>query len=203
MNDLSATESMAPALQAALDDSRVREIEKQVLESWSELATIAIRFRDQELWRFVPRPGSDVGFHSFDDWLVDAAPCSRATVYRGMGVLSALPDVATEELRQIEIGNAVLLTQLSSGVRRDPEVLEAAKDSRNSGKLREVVHRKFKDQHIEMQVEKKCRWDESAWAVIWEEVKLTRDEENDENLSFSSIVELWASERKQARERMR
>jgi hypothetical protein len=120
-----------------------------------------------------------------------------------MGLLSALPELPAEDLKQIEIGNATLMAQLSPEVRKDPEVLEAAKDTRHSDKLREVVRRKHPDQHVDLIIEKKCKFEASAWELIWEEVKQTRVEENDEALGFSSVVELWASERRQAREMAR
>src|SRR4051812_21440690 len=77
--------SVTPTDRARAYDSRVREIDRIVRESWSELAAICIQVRDKLLWRHM-----DVQHESFDAWLLDAAPVCRATVYRGMGVLSVL-----------------------------------------------------------------------------------------------------------------
>jgi hypothetical protein len=149
-------------VQAFADDSRVREIDRQVRESWSELAAICIRVRDKLLWKYLINP-----YTSFDDWLMDAAPVCRSTIYRGMGILSVIAaDVRPEDIAGIEIGNASLLAQLSSGVRQDPEIIAAAKSGRESKKLRQAVRQRYPDQLVELIVEKKLRFTESQWGAI-------------------------------------
>lgn len=169
-------------------DVRVREIDRTVRESWSELAAICIQVRDKELWRMLPAK-----FHSFDDWLIDAAPCCRATVYKGMGVLSVIAkDLSPQEIAGIEIGNAILLSQVSSSVRRDPEVIQAAKSGRSSNKLREIVRTKYPNQHVEAIVEKKLHFTTSQWEKIeaaHEAYKLT-----DEMASLETFLEWCVSE---------
>lgn len=150
--------------QALMDDSRVREIDKVVRESWSELAAICIRVRDSKLWELLP-----IEFHSFDDWLLSAAPVCRATIYRGMGVLSVLAkDLEPADIAQMEIGNASILAYevSSSNVRRDPEVLAAAKGARYSKALRDVVKRKFPSQHMEDVHVEKIVFTASQWDVV-------------------------------------
>src|SRR5437667_4055611 len=100
-----------PQQKAIAYDCRVREIDRIVRESWSELASICIQVRDHALWKLVPRLTVDVAeFKDFDDWLLDAAPVCRATVYKGMGILSVLvKDLSPEQIAGIEIGNARIL----------------------------------------------------------------------------------------------
>lgn len=156
------TKTLDLETQALVDDSRVREIDQTVRESWSELAAICIRVRDRQEWKVLPGK-----YHSFDDWLIQAAPCCRATVYKGMGVLSVIAqDLSPEEISRIEIGNASLLAQVSSKVRRDPEVIEAARSGRHSKKLRATIRAKHPAQHIEDVVEKKLRFTSSQWDII-------------------------------------
>jgi hypothetical protein len=143
-------------------DARVREIDRVVRESWSELAALSIRVRDRQLWALL-------SFHSFDEWLADAAPVCRATIYKGMGILSVLAkDLSPEEIAGIEIGNASILAyEVSSpAVRRDPEVIQAAKSGRHTRKLRDVVMSKYPNQHLENIVEKKLVFSRSAWEKI-------------------------------------
>jgi hypothetical protein len=175
--------AISPREKAILHDRRVREIDQIVRESWSELAAICIQVRDRQEWRLLtrgrPRLDVDREYHSFDDWLMDAAPVCRATVYKGMGILSVLAqDMDQEQIAGIEIGNATLLAQVSAAVRRDPEVIEAAKSGRHSKKLRDVVRKKYPDQHIEAIVEKKLHFTSSQWDVIasaYENYALTND----------------------------
>jgi len=172
-------------------DNRVREIDRIVRESWSELAAICIQVRDKELWRLLPGK-----FHSFDDWLLDAAPVCRATVYRGMGVLSVLAkDLKPEDIAGMEIGNASILAYdvSTSKVRRDPEVIEAAKSGRGTKKLRELVKAKYPEQKIEDVHEEKIRFPESAWMVIEEAFQAYRQFE-DETISLASWIEWMAND---------
>jgi hypothetical protein len=145
-------------------DYRVREIDRVVRESWSELASICIQVRDKALWKLLAS-----SYDSFDAWLLDAAPVCRATVYRGMGVLSVLAkDLKPEDIAGMEIGNASILAYevSSSKVRRDPDVIEAAKSHRHSRKLRDLVQTRYPEQHLEDVVEKKLKFTVSQWERI-------------------------------------
>jgi len=162
---------LTPQEKAEAHDYRVREINRIVRESWSELAAICIQVRDRQEWKLLQCLTLDVNrpFSSFDDWLLDAAPVCRATAYKGMGILSVLAkDLAPEEIAGIEIGNASILAyEVSSpAVRRDPEVIQAAKSGRHSRKLRDVVMSKYPNQHLENIVEKKLVFSRSAWEKI-------------------------------------
>jgi hypothetical protein len=158
-------------------DCRVREIDRIVRESWSELATLCILVRDNREWELLAsRPMLDVdgkeeirGYHSFDEWLADACPCCRSTVYAGMGVLSVLAkDVAPEDIAGMELGNAKILAHevSSSAVRRDPEVIAAAKSGRHTKTLRTLVMNKYPDQLLEDVIIRKLRFPVSAWERI-------------------------------------
>jgi hypothetical protein len=191
---LSAPEMRCPTLdietQATLDDARVREIDQLVRESWIELSAICIRVRDRQEWKYM-----DGEYHSFDAWLVEAAPCCRATAYKGMGVLSVLAkDLGPEQLTGIEIGNASLLAQVSAAVRKDPEVLAAAKSGRHSKKLRDVVKKKFPEQHIEDVTEKKFHFQESRWQIVYDAIMSCRDAYGAPAMSYEEALEAICSE---------
>jgi len=151
---------------ALIHDTRVREIDRVVRESWSELAAICIQVRDKQEWKFLTSRDRR-SFHSFDEWLMDAAPVCRATVYKGMGILSVIAaDLTPAEIADIEIGNASLLAQVSPAVRRDPEIIKAARNGKNSKQLRQTIRTKYASQHIELMVEKKLRFTTSQWERI-------------------------------------
>jgi hypothetical protein len=116
--DLSFSGQLAEV--AVLHDKRVRQIEAQITGAWSELAELAIQVRDHGEWQVL-------GFHSFNSWLLDAAPRSRAMIYSAMGLLEELRDVPMDELRCIGIGAAHVLKKLPRASRARPEILEAAK----------------------------------------------------------------------------
>lgn len=195
------TQSLDLDTQALVYDSRVRELESNYKMLWSEVSALCILFRDRELWKLLPPRltldliGQSVmlPFHSFDEWLLEAAPCCRATIYRGMGILSTLSkDMLPEDIAGIEIGNAAVMAQLSSKIRLDPEIIEAAKDSRHTKKLRETIRRKYANQHVEMIVERKCRFEQSQWEVI--EPKFEAWQVAYPNGRFEEFVEFLCSE---------
>src|SRR5579863_6871368 len=84
-------------------DARARGIERRVKETWVELAEICTAVRDTELWR-------EGGFSSFGAWLLNACPTSRSYAYAAMGVRDELAEIPTEELKQIPLGNASILS---------------------------------------------------------------------------------------------
>jgi hypothetical protein len=182
---------LTPKEQALTYDSRVREIDRIVRESWSELAAICIQVRDKMLWKELPGK-----YTSFDAWLLDAAPVCRATVYRGMGVLSVLSkDVSPEDIAGMEIGNASILAYevSSSKVRRDPEIVAAAKSHRHSKKLREVVKTKYPEQHLEDVVEKKFHFTASQAELFDEFLTCYRAMNNPNAPAEEAIEELCSS----------
>lgn len=185
---------------AELHDARVREINRIVRESWSELAAICIQVRDRQEWKLLERLTLDVNlppqFTSFDDWLLDAAPVCRATAYKGMGILSVLAkDLAPEEIAGIEIGNASILAyEVSSpAVRRDPEVIHAAKSGRHTKVLRETVMRKYPNQHLEDSVEKKLVFSRSQWEKVESAFEAYRTV--DEKARLEDFIEWLCSEK--------
>jgi hypothetical protein len=148
---------------AAEHDRRVREIERQLAASWSELAEIAIAVRDGQEWRIL-------GFSSFNAWLADAAPRSRAMIYSAIGLLEELTDVPIQELRQIGIGNAHILKKLPRASRTSRGVLEAAKALPPRQMLATVIQ-SHPDHHLEDIATQKFKFTASQWIAIEEAIE--------------------------------
>lgn len=175
--------TLSPRERAEARDSRVREFESQ-WSAWAEIARCCIevrRDRDYEL----------LGFTSWHAWLMDAAPRSRSYIYLAIGRYEELlPDIPEEELQQIPLGSAGVLRQLSSKIRQNPKIREAAKQKPSA--VRKILAEDFPEQHIEHIVEVKLKFTASQWQVIQAEYDAYRMAEP--NASLESFFEFAVSE---------
>jgi hypothetical protein len=132
--------SLTPQDRAEYRDHFVREFEAR-FNDWSAIARVCCdveRDRDYLL----------LGFKSFHQWILAAAPKSRAYIYLVTGRYKELKDDFSDaELAEIDLDSTTTLRKLSPAVRRDPEVREAAKKKPRD--LRKVVTEKHPEQLIE------------------------------------------------------
>jgi hypothetical protein len=168
---------------AAARDSFVREFEKQY-QDWSSIAKVCIDVERDKDWQLL-------GFESYHSWLMDAAPKSRSYIYLVVGRYKELiPDIPEEKLREIPLGSAGVLMKVSSRQRKDPKVIEAAKEK--PGKFIKDLEEIAPDQHIERTVRMAVEFTSSQWEVVsgaYEAYKLI-----DENASLAIFIEWLCSE---------
>jgi hypothetical protein len=173
-------------LLARRHDQRVRDIERLVTASWVELAEISIQVRDHEEWNLL-------GFHSFNAWLLDAAPRSRAMIYSAIGLLEELTDVSREDLRQIGIGNAHILKKLPRASRTNERVISAAKAQTPRDLLRTVTQT-HPEHHLEAWVNPRLRFQVSQWAAIQEAIEECMAQYDGEITTREEALECIAAE---------
>src|SRR5258708_16092683 len=113
--------ALTPMEAATAYDFRMRELEKQTLSTWHDAGTIGLAMRNSEGWKLL-------GHHSFNAWLLSAAPKSRSVVYAALNALEELTDIPAEELQSIAHSTVHVLKKLPRDVRAKPEVRAAAKD---------------------------------------------------------------------------
>lgn len=111
---------MAGFEKAQAYDARMRDLEKQIQSTWIECGEIGMWMRNLKGWEML-------GHHSFNAWLLDAAPRSRSVVYAAINALEELKDVPAEELKEIAHSTVHVLKKLPKEVRSKPEVRAAAK----------------------------------------------------------------------------
>jgi len=132
--------SLSPQERAEARDSYVRNFDRQ-FKDWSGIAKTCLDVKRDGDWKLL-------GFHSFDAWLVNAAPASQRYLYLAIDLYMRLsPDIPEEELSNMPIGSARVLREVSPSVRRDPKAREAAK--KRPRELRKLIAKEFPDQHIE------------------------------------------------------
>ena len=93
---------------------------------------------------------------SFTAWVREACPWGYSTTFQAMRDVSALKDIPIEDLSEIPQANFDTLKQLSTSVRSDPKVLNAAK-TQNNDELVDYIREEHPNQHISRK--KKYRFD--------------------------------------------
>lgn len=139
-------------------DSRMRDLELQIQSTWHECGTIGLWMRNIKGWEML-------GFHSFNAWLLDAAPRSRSVVYAAVNALEELKDVPAEELREIAHSTVHVLKKLPKDVRAKPEVRAAAK-TLTTKEFTRKMKKENPNLHLEQFISREFRFTESQEEAI-------------------------------------
>jgi hypothetical protein len=159
MKDMEFTTQLTPDKMASLlgmadEDSepilfnRLQQITSTFELGYAEVGLICREVDAYLLWekRIDPETGQPCA--SFTRWVRVCCPRSYATVYAAMRDIESLKDIPDQHLSQIPASNFPIVQQLSTAVRAEPDVLEAAKTQNTKG-LVEHVRANYPDQHIE------------------------------------------------------
>lgn len=173
--------------QAKADDEYVRQFDRQ-LRDWPHLAQVCLRVSEQGEWEIL-------GFHSYDAWLMDAAPFSRSMAYWAVATFKELSgDFTPDELREMPSSTARVMKQLSTSARRNPVIREAAKKKRRD--FVKVVKQIEPHQHVEDITCRTITLTDSQDEVVEKTFAAIREKEPE--LTDGAILELlcagwWAS----------
>lgn len=143
--------------------------------SYSERGLIALEFEKRKLWQHIINPASGEPFNSFSAWATSGALGGRRVTFEAKEDVKALADVPAEQLRDVPKSNIKILKKLSTGVRSQPEVLEAAK-SLPADDFLAKIEREQPDQHIEGKTTMRFRPDRSKAEEIEEALKMAMGE---------------------------
>lgn len=121
-------------------DAKVRNIEQRWKQTWLELSNLCITVQEQKLWR-------EGQYDSYGQWLMSACPLSRSYAYAAVEARKALRDVPEEDLKQIPLGNAVVLQRTPKN-RRNGDLIERAKREPPKEFLHSVID-EAPDSHLE------------------------------------------------------
>jgi hypothetical protein len=117
--------------------------------SFVERGIIIREFERRQLWKHLIDPDTGLPFPHLTAWLsCDNFLGCRRTNFEAKRTLAMLEDVPPAKLIDIPKGNLHTLTQLSTAVRNQPDVLEAARTMQPEA-FEEKVERDHPQQHIE------------------------------------------------------
>jgi hypothetical protein len=135
--------------QAQVCDARVRQIEAQNRRNFVEIGLIILHVEESELWKEMADDAGEV-FHSCDAWMMSACPISRSHGYDAKSKIKILREnkIPFEEAAKIPRCNLAQLTQLSSSVMRDPQVLRNAA-TLSADEFNTSIRVNFPEQHFE------------------------------------------------------
>jgi hypothetical protein len=164
--------------------ARMRTLDREAKLSYAEVGRICLIVRENRLHlhRLNPNTGEQC---TWTEWVSLAAPWGYSTCFEAVRDVEALPDIPKEELAQIPKGNIKTLVKMSTGVRSQGAVLEAAKTQRPEAFI-EHVKRHHGDQHIEQTQILRFSVNESE-ALVVEEV-LAAEIKKDGTLSRSGAL---------------
>jgi len=162
-------------------DKRLREIDQAWSEIWLEAADIVIAVEAGELWR-------DGGYHSKSDWLINACPRSRGFIHMAVAARKELTDIADEDLRQVSLGNAKVLTQLPKRARARKSVLDKAKTLTTREFIPQVTQDE-PDSHIEATITISYRVSSSQAKKIRAAADLWRILNEDDDANDGQVLE--------------
>jgi len=145
---ISAMRSWEHGAAAAAYDHRARMIESESLSSFSELGIIVKEVDDQELWRWITKTDGEL-CHSWDDWVQDALPVSRATAYSARKVAQRLSGIPEAERALISPGNLRTLAEVDDAkITGSRLILDAARNLKPEA-FRAKIMREFPERHLE------------------------------------------------------
>ena len=147
-----------------------------------------------ELWKEVIDDTVGFPFGTFGQWMARCTPGeddspARSTAYAALKWRKRLLDIPAADYAQIREANVVTLVQLSTAVRRDPAVLEAARG--NNPALVALVKDKHADQHIEASTMFRCPLSEGQMDDVEKAIAKAM---NRGCASRSEVIWMWAVE---------
>jgi hypothetical protein len=137
----------------------------KAITSGPEIGIMCREVRDTPLWPYRTDPETAKPCTSWTRWMHVAAPRAASTAFGYLKQVEALSDIPDGTLARIRGENVDTVMHLSTAVRAEPEVLEAAK-TQKADEFVEHIQKTHPDQHIEHRKTMKFRPAESAAKVI-------------------------------------
>jgi hypothetical protein len=185
MSMISTSPDLDSSARESLIFDRLQAWDKAIL-SRTEIGILCREVRDTPLWQ--------CRCESFESWMSLAAPRARSTAYQYLREVTELQDIPDEHLSQIRGENVDTVRQLSTAVRAEPEVLEAAR-TQKAKEFIGTIQRAHPEQHISRRSRYRLNPTEEQKAEIEEAVELAI-ERGDANTREEAIF-MWAMDYKQ------
>ena len=169
---------------AALISAEVADWDRSEPLRYAALGLMALAVEKRMLWRHVP------GCTSFATWVRSCAPKGYSTVYSALRDCEALADVPPADLAQIPHESFPAMKHLSTGVRKRPEVLRAAKAGREA--LVQHIQKHHTDQHLEATEDLRLHPTSTQKAIILQAIEAAI--QRGDGSTKEEVIEGWAVE---------
>jgi hypothetical protein len=168
---------------------------KKYATRFAVLGLMLYEFESEHLWEEVIDETVGFPFGTFGQWMArctpgekgEAYPPARSTAYAALKARKALLDIPAADYAQIREANVGTLVQLSTAVRRDPAVLEAARGANPA--LVALVKEKHADQHVEASTMFRCPLSEGQMDDVEKAIAMAM---NRGCASKSEVLWMWA-----------
>ena len=147
---------------------RLRYLDRMTKLAYSEIGFISLTVQRYRLHEYRLDEELQKPF-SFTRWLRKACPWGYGVAFAAMRDVEELKDIPAEHLAEIPQSNFPILRQLSTAVRAEPQVIEAAK-TQTAADFTEQIRKDHPEQHIESRKILRVNMDESALAKVEEAI---------------------------------
>lgn len=176
----------------------LQRIDNEVKFNYARVGIICRDVKNRLLWQRRIDPSTGEPFRSMAKWVRAACPWSYATTYAALRDVEELKDIPEEVLAQIPASNFPIVKQLSTAVRSDPVVIEAAQ-TKPTDEFIEQIKESHPEQHFETKTLLRFQMEESAAKVVEDVLRVamgrgaaTRSEALE--MICAEAVDSWRSE---------
>lgn len=176
-NDIENLRGIDDVDAAEVYDQRMRSLGALARRSFAEMGLICVEVMKRSLWARLSDPQTGVTYHSIESWLMACTGVSRTTAYAAWKAIRELTDVRPADLLEMPRCNIVLLVGLSTAVRRDQHLIEAAKNYSEED-FAALLAERFPDQHVEPRqktIARQTRTESDAMEACFEVVRWAYD----------------------------
>lgn len=177
---------------------RMGIIDESMRISYAAQGLMAREVKHRSLWKLRTDPITGLPCHSWTRYLQCACPYSYSTVHAALSDIEALADIPAADLAEIPQSNFTTMRQLSTSVRAEPEILQAAKTQKGE-EFVETVRKAHPGQALEHRKSLRFKPTESAVAIIEEAIAMamergagTRDDALE--MVAANTLENWRNE---------
>lgn len=170
-------------------DRRLRELEIQWKRTFVERGIILLEMEQRLLWKHLTDPNTSQPYTSLERWIITAAPQSRSDAYAALRAVKDLRDIPREHLEAIPRCNVAVLQSLSTAVRNEPGVLQAARDMPEREFVR-MIQKHHPLQHLERRQRIQFNLPASAMIVVEQGIAGCMEREG---LTREQALEYWAA----------
>lgn len=173
---------------AQVIDGRMRQLEQIWKRSFAERGCLMVEIKQRLLWQHIDDPSTGMACKSMERYIATVAPQSRSDCYAAMRAVEELTDIPRNELIEMPRANIEVMRSLSSNVRQQPEVLEAAK-TMTEKQFTAKIASDFPSQWVESKHIIKLNFSASAGEAV--ERLIERTMERDGYSTKEEVIEAW------------